>query len=31
MKIKRHPDGAGGADLPFARLSSHPAGDGGAR
>jgi hypothetical protein len=30
-KIKRHPDGTGGADLPFARLSCHPAGDGGAR
>jgi len=27
--MERHPDGFGGADLPFALLSSHPGGGGG--
>ena len=29
FKMERHPDGFGGADLPFALLSSHPGGGGG--
>jgi hypothetical protein len=29
MEMERHPDGFGGADLPFALLSSHPGGGGG--
>ena len=28
-KMVRHPDGIGGADLPFALLSCHPGGGGG--
>jgi hypothetical protein len=28
-RLERHPDGFGGADLPFALLSSHPGGGGG--
>ena len=28
-KVERHPDGFGGADSPFALLSSHPGGGGG--
>jgi hypothetical protein len=29
LNMERHPDGFGGADLPFALLSSHPGGGGG--
>lgn len=31
LKMERHPDGFGGADLPFALLSSHPGGGGGTK